>query len=124
VPRSANRRGKVGRGVPDVSGDADADTGYIIRVDGEEGPSGGTSAVAPLWAGLVALLNQGLGKPIGFLNPLLYDPPHNVDCFRDIVDGDNAAFSSSKKYIAREGWDACTGWGSPKGAALLKAVKA
>jgi kumamolisin len=124
VPRSANPRGKVGRGVPDVSGDADADTGYIIRVDGEEGPSGGTSAVAPLWAGLVALLNQGLGKPIGFLNPLLYDPPHNVDCFRDIVDGDNAAFSSSKKYIAGEGWDACTGWGSPKGAALLKAVKA
>jgi kumamolisin len=123
VPKSANPKGKVGRGVPDVSGDADADTGYVIRVDGVEGPSGGTSAVAPLWAGLVALLNQGLGKPVGFLNPLLYTSPHNVDCFRDIVSGDNAAFPSSKKYRAREGWDPCTGWGSPKGSALSRAVK-
>ncbi|HUL79029.1 MAG TPA: S53 family peptidase [Vicinamibacteria bacterium] len=124
VPTSANPGGKVGRGVPDVSGDADADTGYIIRVDGTEGPTGGTSAVAPLWAGLVALLNQGLGKPVGFINPLLYQSPNNVNCFRDVVAGDNAAFPSSKKYAARSGWDACTGWGSPKGAALLAAVKA
>ncbi|HXK09356.1 MAG TPA: S53 family peptidase [Vicinamibacteria bacterium] len=124
VPNSANPGGKVGRGVPDVSGDADADTGYIVRVDGTEGPSGGTSAVAPLWSGLVALLNQGLGKPVGFINPLLYQSPNNATCFRDIVSGDNGAFPSSKKYAAGTGWDACTGWGSPKGTALLAAVKA
>ncbi len=124
VPKSANPGGKKGRGVPDVAGDADADTGYLIRVDGAEGPSGGTSAVAPLWAALVALINQGLGKPVGFITPLLYQSPNNTNCFRDILVGDNGAFPSSKKYLARPGWDACTGWGSPNGAQLLNAVRA
>ncbi len=124
VPKSVNPGGTKGRGVPDVAGDADLDTGYIIRVDGAEGPTGGTSAVAPLWAGLIALLNQGLGKPVGFINPLLYQPPNNSTCFRDVVTGDNGAFASSRKYAAGHGWDACTGWGSPNGAQLLKAVKA
>ncbi len=123
VPNSANPGGKQGRGVPDVAGDADADTGYIIRVDGAEGPSGGTSAVAPLWAALIALINQGLGKPVGFVNPLLYQSPNSSRCFNDIVAGDNGAFPSSKKYPAAPGWDACTGWGSPNGAALLAALK-
>ena len=124
VPNSMNPGGKRGRGVPDVAGDADSDTGYIIRVDGAEGASGGTSAVAPLWAALITLVNQGLGKPIGFINPLLYQPPNNTNCFHDIVEGDNGAFSSSKKYKAHPGWDACTGWGSPQGAQLLKALSA
>ena len=57
---------------PDVCGDADPDTGYTIRVDGQIIPIGGTSAVAPLWAGLVVLLNEGLGHSVGFLHPLLY----------------------------------------------------
>ena len=93
-------------------------------MDGAEGASGGTSAVAPLWAALITLVNQGLGKPIGFINPLLYQPPNNTKCFHDIVEGDNGAFSSSKKYKAHPGWDACTGWGSPQGAQLLKALSA
>lgn len=122
VPTSVNPGGKHGRGVPDVCGDADSDTGYLIRVDGASGPSGGTSAVAPLWASLIALINQGLGKPVGFVNPMLYQSPNNSTCFRDIVSGDNGAFASSKKYVARPGWDACTGWGSPNGARLLKAL--
>jgi kumamolisin len=122
VPKSANS-GKKGRGVPDVSGDADSDTGYTIRVDGSEGASGGTSAVAPLWAGLIALINQGVGTPVGFINPLLYQSPNNSTCFNDIVVGDNGAFPKSKKYKAGPGWDACTGWGSPKGKTLLKALK-
>ena len=58
-----------GRGVPDVSGDADPQTGYNVLVDGKSLVIGGTSAVAPLWSGLIALLNEKLGKPLGFLQP-------------------------------------------------------
>ena len=72
VPKSVNSGHFVGRGVPDVAGNADPDTGYEVRVDGQDSVIGGTSAVAPLWAGLIALYNQKLGRPIGFLNPLLY----------------------------------------------------
>jgi hypothetical protein len=54
------------------AGDADPDTGYNILVDGSQEVVGGTSAVAPLWAGLVALLNQQLNKRLGFLNPAIY----------------------------------------------------
>jgi kumamolisin len=107
--------GKPGRGVPDVSGDADPATGYIIRVDGAEQTIGGTSAVAPLWAGLTALINQGLGKPAGFLQPQLYAPA-TQSAFRDITQGNNGA------YQAGAGYDTCTGLGSPNGAALLKAL--
>jgi kumamolisin len=71
VPVSVNPGGKKGCGVPDVSGDADPATGYQVRVGGEDFVIGGTSAVAPLWAGLIALCNQKLPKPVGFLNPLL-----------------------------------------------------
>jgi hypothetical protein len=75
---------------------------------------GGTSAVAPLWAGLTALLNQQLGRRVGFLNPVLYGELSS-DC-NDITSGSNGA------YQAGPGWDACTGWGSPNGAALLKGL--
>ncbi len=104
--------GSVGRGVPDVCGDADPQTGYRIRVDGAQQTIGGTSAVAPLWAGLIALINQGLGKPVGFLQPQLY-APSTVAALHDITQGDNGA------YRAGPGWDACTGLGSPDGSALL-----
>ena len=67
-----NPPNKAGRGVPDVAGDADPASGYVVRVDGQTLVIGGTSAVAPLWSGLIALLNQKLGQPVGFLNPLLY----------------------------------------------------
>lgn len=116
VPPSANPGGHVGRGVPDVAGDADPDSGYSVRVDGETIPIGGTSAVAPLWAGLVALLNEGLGRPVGWLQPFLYSSAA-TGALRDIVDGSNGAYS------AAPGWDACTGLGSPKGAALLAAMR-
>ena len=77
----------VGRGVPDVSGDADPSTGYQVVVDGQNIVVGGTSAVAPLWAGLVALLNQQLGTPVGMLQPKLYSLGEAV--FRDITSGNN-----------------------------------
>ena len=104
----------AGRGVPDVAGDADPLTGYVTRTDGQEGVIGGTSAVAPLWAGLIALLNQHLGKPVGFVNPALYGK--GATAFRDIVSGNNGHYSAGK------GWDACTGLGSPNGTALMKAL--
>jgi kumamolisin len=105
-----------GRGVPDVAGDADPATGYNVRVDGQTFVIGGTSAVAPLWAGLIALLNQKLGHPVGFLNPLLYGSLAGRGVTHDVASGNNGAYS------ARAGWDACTGWGSPNGAKLLQAL--
>jgi kumamolisin len=113
VPPAVNPAGPVRRGVPDVAGDADPQTGYNILVDGQRIVIGGTSAVAPLWAGLVARLNQKLGRALGFLNPLLYQNPSALS---DIVSGSNT------DYNAGPGWDPCTGLGSPKGAALLQAA--
>ncbi len=102
-----------GRGVPDVAGDADPDTGYRVLVDGAQQTIGGTSAVAPLWAGLIALLNQSLGVPIGFAHARLY-ALLGTAAFRDITSGNNGAYS------AGPGWDPCTGLGSPDGAALAQ----
>jgi kumamolisin len=108
---------KTGRGVPDVAGDADPATGYEVRVDGQNLVIGGTSAVAPLWSGLIALLNQKLGHPVGFLNPLLYGSLAGRGVVHDITSGSNGS------YQARAGWDPCTGWGSPDGAKLLRALQ-
>jgi len=116
LPQSANPGDPKGRGVPDVAGDADPATGYLVRVDGQEFVIGGTSAVAPLWSGLIALMNQKLGHPVGFLNPLLYGSIEGTGSFRDITSGNNGAYS------AMQGWDACTGWGTPIGANLLHAL--
>jgi kumamolisin len=107
--------GKPGRGVPDVAGNADPDTGYSILVDGQQQTVGGTSAVAPLWAGLVLLLNASLGKPVGFLQPQIYVASASSG-FHDITQGDNPA------YTAGPGWDACSGNGSPNGGGLLTAL--
>src|SRR5205823_5470017 len=63
VPKAPN--GIAGRGVPDVAGNADPLTGYQVRVDGKADVIGGTSAVAPLWAALIARCNQKLGRPDG-----------------------------------------------------------
>jgi len=101
-----------GRGVPDVSGDADPNSGYNIRVDGQNTVVGGTSAVAPLWAGLAAVANQQLGAKVGFIQPAIY-AAKAAAAFNDITEGNNPAFS------AGPGWDACTGQGSPKASALI-----
>jgi kumamolisin len=105
-----------GRGVPDVAGNADPYSGYQVVVDGKPEPIGGTSAVAPLWAGLIARLAQASGTRFGLLQPLLYagvTPGVAAPGFNDIVDGTNGA------YKAGPGWDACTGLGSPNGTTLL-----
>jgi kumamolisin len=116
VPRSGNPGGRIGRGLPDVAGNASPSTGYRVRVDFLSFVVGGTSAVSPLWAGLVARFNQRLEMPVGWLNPLLYGPVVGTGAFRDITSGNNGG------YPAAEGWDACTGWGSPIGSKLLEAL--
>ena len=104
-----------GRGVPDVAGDASPETGYNILVDGQQEVVGGTSAVAPLWAALIALINQMKGAPVGFVNPSLYGDESD---FNDITQGNNGAYS------AGPGWDPCTGLGSPDGEEIARALAA
>ncbi|MCY0903456.1 S53 family peptidase [Arthrobacter sp. H14-L1] len=111
--------GKSGRGVPDVSAVADPQTGYRVRVDGQDMVIGGTSAVAPLWAALIARLAQAAGHGLGLLQPALYGKTGQGAVpagFRDITSGNNGA------YTAGPGWDACTGLGVPDGSTLLKVL--
>jgi kumamolisin len=103
------------RGVPDVAGNADPDTGYNVRVDGANLVIGGTSAVAPLWAALIAIISANVAASLGLANTVLYE---NSAAFTDITTGDNGA------YKAARGWDPVTGQGSPKGNAILAAFKA
>ena len=114
VPKPAKPGG--GRGVPDVSGDADPATGYIVRVDGKTLVIGGTSAVAPLWAGLIAVANQQNGKSAGFIQPAIYAAGAK-GAFRDIVKGGNGSFKAGPD------WDPCTGLGSPIAPQLIRAIK-
>jgi len=107
--------GPVGRGVPDIAMSA---TDYFVRVDSGEGASGGTSAVAPLMAGLIALLNQAKGKDVGFLNPFLYANA-NAGAVHDVTVGTNAITNTTQGYDAGPGWDACTGLGTPDGVGIL-----
>jgi kumamolisin len=113
VPSASSSSG--GRGVPDVAANADPETGYQVLVDGTRVVFGGTSAVAPLWAALVARMVQSLGTPLGLVQPKLYEVSSG---FRDVTSGSNGSFDAAK------GWDACTGLGVPDGAALLEALRA
>jgi kumamolisin len=112
IPASVNPVGHIGRGVPDVAGNADPASGYMLVLNGAKtGPIGGTSAVAPLYAGLTGLLNAATGQPAGYLNYNLYAfaGPY---VYHDITVGNNGL------YHATTGWDACTGFGSINGSAM------
>jgi kumamolisin len=100
-----------GRGVPDVAGDADPNTGYLCFIGGTWMQIGGTSAVAPLWAGLIALINARRGARSGLITPTLYANP---GALRDIITGSNGLYS------AGAGWNACTGYGTPNGPMIAK----
>jgi kumamolisin len=113
--RQASDVAQPKRGIPDVTGNADPETGYNILVDGQQMVVGGTSAVAPLWAALVLLLSQKLNRPLGFISSSLYT--QDSSDFRDITVGNNGAYS------AVSGWDPCTGLGSPLGSQLLQALQ-
>jgi len=117
VPNSLDT-GKPGRGVPDIAMSA---TDYFTRVQGTEGASGGTSAVAPLAAALVALLNQARKKNVGFANPFLYANATS-GIMTDVTKGTNAIANTVKGYTAAAGWDACTGLGTPIGEAILAKI--
>jgi kumamolisin len=108
--------GFIGRGVPDVAADADPHTGFATLIDGAPSVVGGTSAVSPLWAALLARINQAVGRPVGYLTPLLYASATRAG-FHDITIGDNGG------YDAGPGWDACTGLGTPDGMKLLSALR-
>ena len=121
VPGSIND-GHKGRGVPDIAGNADRNSGYTLFQDGKNiGTVGGTSAAAPLYAGLAALMNAHLGKPVGYLNPTLYSLPY-TQVFRDINDNRNNASGGASGYVSGPGWDGCTGLGSVDGTALENAL--
>ena len=99
-----------------MAGDADPSSGYSVRVDGSATVIGGTSAVAPLWAALLARINQSLGAAAGFVNPLLYSA-NGRTTFHDVTIGNNDGYS------AGPGWDPCTGWGTPDGTRLLQVMR-
>jgi kumamolisin len=110
--------GKEGRGVPDVAGPADPHCGCAILVGGESCSSAGTSAVAPIWAALVACINTELNARCGFITPLLYQlSKGSANPMREITRGNNGF------YEAGAGWDACTGLGSPSGERLIEALR-
>jgi len=117
--------GTVGRGIPDIAGNASPNSGYPEFLAGSSvGPTGGTSAVAPLYAGLMAVINATLGSPAGFINSLLYSLAGSA--FQVITGAPgpvNNSFGGVTGYPANAGWDACTGLGSLNGTALLKALQ-
>jgi len=140
IQKSANPGHKTGRGVPDIAGNADRRSGYIVRINKETTISGGTSLVAPLYAALTAKINQKLNHRVHFLNHFLYQlgkSEEAKDVFNDIVNqGDNVTNCKSvqkdgckevsgRGYYLQEGkrWNACTGWGSVNGKNLLKALQ-
>jgi hypothetical protein len=122
--------GAIGRGVPDVAGNASQNSGYNVYLGTvSQGPFCGTSAVAPLYAGLVAMINARLGQSIGFLNPTLYAFRDNVcvDINNQLFTAQGAltdnGFDGSPGYPSGPGWDACTGLGRIDGGALLAALQ-
>ena len=123
VPKRISTK-KPGRGIPDISGNASENSGYPQFINGQSQPVGGTSAVAPLYAGLIARINANLGRPVGFINPTLYSVAGSA--FRDIAGPPgptNNSFGKVKGYSASVGWNACTGLGSVKGTALQTALQ-
>jgi kumamolisin len=123
-PKSVNKGAKNGRGVPDVAANANPDSGYLIKVnDAPVSHTGGTSVVAPLWAALMARMNEKLEVNLGFFNTLLYKINRNNGSFNDITEGNNQIVPNVPGYPATPGWDACTGLGTPNGEKLLAALK-
>ena len=114
---SVNPNGRRGRGVPDVAANAEPASGYLLRVAGNVQVIGGTAMVTPLWASLIARINQGLGRSVGFINPALYQRLGPAGVLRNITVGSNG------DYNAGPGWNACAGWGVPEGSQLLIALR-
>jgi subtilase family serine protease len=113
-------RARATRGVPDVAANAEPSTAMAMEFgDGELRPNQGTSASAPLWAGVIALADQEAGRPLGFVDPAIYAiarGPAYHRAFHDVATGDNSVIWPTgvfTGYTAGPGWDPVTGWGSP-----------
>src|SRR5262249_53542607 len=104
------RDGHTGRGIPDVAANASPTSGYRIYLYGQTTVVGGTAAATPLWAGLIALINQGVGRNIGYINPVLYSKIGPAGVLRSITEGNNST-KSVQGCSAGSGWNPCTGWG-------------
>jgi kumamolisin len=126
IPRAMSPDGPPMRGIPDVAANSAPASGFRILCNGQRFPDpvknvpamGGTSAAAPLWAALVARLNQALGRRCGFLNPTLYQLAGRGGVFR------NPAVGTNGTYSVTPGWNACVGLGSVDGTKLLEAMRA
>ncbi|TYL98191.1 S8/S53 family peptidase [Bradyrhizobium rifense] len=119
IPRSVNSDHRVGRGVPDMAADADPRSGYRVVVGGSGTTIGGTSAVAPLFAGLIALVNESAGRSVGFIHPNIYGAPQ---AFRQTKTGNNKDGGVGYATMGAA-WNACTGLGAPDGAAFVNLFK-
>jgi kumamolisin len=122
LPGPARGTAAPGRGIPDVAAHADPAFGYRVVVDGKSFVAGGTGASAALWGGLIALINEGVGRNVGFINPVLYEQAAPAGAFRSITSGDNGV-NGVKGYPAGPGWNASAGWGSPNGRKLLAVLR-
>jgi kumamolisin len=118
IPKNPQNPNFLGRGVPDISGNADPATGWKIKVNGVDQLSGGTSAVAPMFAGLSLRIASILGQNTGPWNPFLYRQGMGGGAiYNDIIMGHNNGYSTAF------GWDPVTGWGSVNGTAMLDAIR-
>ena len=115
------------RNVPDVA--LTADNIYVVFGNGQTGGFGGTSCAAPLWAAFTALINQQAiaegQTTVGFINPAVYAiglGANYANCFHDITTGNNTNTTVGNEYFAANGYDLCTGWGTPTGSNLINAL--
>jgi hypothetical protein len=118
----------TGRGVPDIASDAAPHTGMalVISTGGDRYTirnSGGTSAAAPLWAGVIALADQSAHRHLGFVNAVVYRIARTSNnAFHQITTGNNSVSFPPHTiigYHAGRGWNPVTGWGSPNASVLV-----
>jgi subtilase family serine protease len=110
------------RAVPDISANADSITGYQIVLNGNTFPGGGTSAATPVWAALVARLNENLGFNVGYLNKVLYTLANEGGLKPVAGNEDGSGIGNNGYYSGSDSWNPCTGLGVPNGEVLLEAI--
>jgi hypothetical protein len=121
-PEQWSSSGMIGRGIPDVSAHAGLDHPIRAYLSETWTAVGGSTASSALWAALIALINQGVGERFAFTPELFHRHFGPAGTLNDIVSGRNGKHPGPS-YSASPGWDPCTGWGTPNGAALLIAAK-
>ena len=118
APSYQSATGAARREVPDVSADADENTGYVVYYDGSWTAIGGTSAAAPLWASLASLADTSCGSSIGLANPRLYAASSDL---YDITSGNNS-YDGVSGFAAKSGYDEASGLGAPDAGSLVPAL--